>query len=94
VATITEIANCPKCGEVNTLTLYIQTTEYVLGGPGERTLPDPVVCPKCSESLKIWVKEVSDAVKEGWRVTVNGTLQVFDHPAEVVLPWKEIRVEE
>jgi DnaJ-class molecular chaperone len=65
VVTITETANCPNCSGVNTLTLCIQAGEYVLGGPGERTLPDNVVCTKCGESLKLRVKEASDAVGGG-----------------------------
>jgi len=65
MATVTETARCPACGETNPLTLGIQAAEYVLGGPGERILPDSVVCTKCGEMLKVWVKESSDGVGGG-----------------------------
>ena len=65
MATVTETANCPKCGETNTLTLPIQAAEYVLGGPGERTLADSIVCIKCGEALKVRVREASDGVGGG-----------------------------
>jgi hypothetical protein len=62
VATVTETTRCPKCGETNQLTLDIQASDYVLGGPGERTLPQIVACTKCGETLKVWVRESSDGV--------------------------------
>lgn len=65
MTSITETARCPNCSEMNQLTLGIQAAVYVLGGPGERTLPDTVVCTKCGETLKVWVKEASDSVGGG-----------------------------
>jgi DnaJ-class molecular chaperone len=62
MTTVTETARCPKCGETNQLTLAIQAADYVLGGPGERTLPETVVCTRCGETLKVWVQESSDGV--------------------------------
>jgi DnaJ-class molecular chaperone len=60
VTSITETARCPNCSEMIQLTLAIQAADYVLGGPGERALPETVVCTQCGKTLKVWVKESTD----------------------------------
>jgi hypothetical protein len=62
MASLTATARCPTCGEENCLTLAIKAAEYVLGGPGEGTLPDTVDCTRGGEALHVWVKESSDGV--------------------------------